>query len=71
MTTVERPFVEGDLDGAAADEDADGHEQAQAPDFAERHAQASTTASQEEVELQEPEGKAEPVPPEVHAGDVE
>ena len=29
------------------------------------------TASQEEMNLQEPEGKTEPIPPEVHTGDVE
>ena len=28
MLTVERPFVEDDLDGSASDEDADDHEQA-------------------------------------------
>ena len=28
MLTVERPFVERDLDGSASDEDADDHEQA-------------------------------------------
>ena len=29
------------------------------------------TASQEEMNLQEPDSKAQPVPPEVHTGDVE
>ena len=71
MRPVEGPFVEPDLDGAAADEDADGHEQAQTPDLPKRQVQASMTASQKEMNLQEPEGKAQPVPPQVHAGDVE
>ena len=64
MLPVEGPFVERDLHGTAADEDADGHEEAQAPDLTARQVQRSMTVSQEEMKLQEPEGKAWPVPPE-------
>ena len=36
VLAIERPFVEGDFDGAAANQDAHGDEQAQAPHFARR-----------------------------------
>ena len=48
MLTVERPFVEGDLNGTAADEDTDGDEQTQAPALPERQLHASMTTRQEE-----------------------
>ena len=67
---VERPFVEGDLDGASADQHPGGDEQAQAPHLAGRQPKPPMPASEKEVQLQESEGEAEAVPPEVHPGDV-
>ena len=70
MLTIKRPFVERDLDEAAAGQPTDHDEQAQAPDLPERQGQIHVTAPKKEVNLQEPKGKAEPVPPEVHPADV-
>ena len=68
---IERPFVEGDLDRAAADEHAGGDEQAQAPHLPRRQPERSVTASEEEMQFQESQREAEAVPPEVDAADVE
>ena len=46
-------------------------EQAQAPDLPVRQPQLPLGPPGREVQMQEPEGEAESVPPEVHSGEVE
>ena len=71
VVPVERPLVEGDLDGATADQHPDRDEQAQAPRLARRQTQLSIASSQKQMQLEESEGEAEAVPPEMDAADVE
>ena len=70
VVAVERPFVERDLDRASADQHPDGDEQAEAPHLPGRKPERPATA-EKEVQLEESQGEAEAVPPEVDAADVE
>ena len=71
VPAVEGPFIESDLDGAASGQNPDDDEKTQAPDLPAGQLQSSPGPADREVEMQEPESEAEPVPPEVHSGHVE
>jgi hypothetical protein len=70
VLTVERPFVERDLDGAAAGEDAGGEEDRESPDVAPRQTERPAVAHQEPQNVQEAERETKTVPPEVEAAHV-
>ena len=71
VLAVERPFVERDLDGPPAREDADADAEARAPDFPARQVQPPPVAAREEVQLQQAQRKAQPVPSEMDPAGVE
>ena len=70
VRSIERPLVECDLDGPAAHQRADRYQDGQRPDIPLRQSEPRAVAHQESIDVQESEGEAEAVPPEVHAGNV-
>ena len=69
---VEGPLVERDLDGAAADENAGGHEQAQAPHLPGRQVQPPPGAAcVKKCSSRNPSAKPSPYHQKMHAADIE
>jgi hypothetical protein len=67
VTSIERPFIERDLDRATADQDAGRHQDRERLDIALRQAEPHAVAHQKSMEVQESEGEAETVPPQAYA----
>ncbi len=71
MLAVEGPLVERDLEGAPPDQHPDRHVQAQAPHLARRQPELPAAPPEKQMQIEEPQGEAEAVPPQVDAADVE
>ena len=69
MTAVEPPLVEEHFDRAPADKHTDGDDERQREDFGRGQAEIPPVAPHEQVEFEESQGVAEPVPPQMHSPD--
>ena len=71
ILAVEWPLVECHLDEAAANEHPHHQKESERVDLAQRQPETVAPPPQEEMEVEEPEGEAKPVPPEVETTKID